>query len=131
VATNSSFQCEVEESADRDQFGNHVTTVKCHGRVVSDTSSELRNIVRPLIDSGGRIIIDLGDVSHLDSSGLGTLVGLKVSAMNRGLCILEFRNMTQRVLELLRITKLMQHLSGDEPWPVLYLTSTSRRFFEA
>jgi anti-sigma B factor antagonist len=117
MTTNSSFQCEVEDSAGRDKYGNRVTTVKCHGRVVSETSSELRNIVRPLIDSGGRIIIDLGDVSHLDSSGLGTLVGLKASAMNRGLCTLEFRNMTQRVLELLRITKLMQHFSGDDPGP--------------
>jgi len=117
MAPNSSFQCEVEESADRDKYGNRVTTVKCHGRVVSETSSELRNTVRPLIDSGGRVIIDLGDVSHLDSSGLGALVGLKVSAINKGLCTLEFRNMTQRVLELLRITKLTEHLSSDDPGP--------------
>ena len=115
MATNCSFQCEVEESADRSESGNRVTTVKCHGRVVSGTSSELKNIVRPLIDSGGRIIIDLGDVSYLDSSGLGTLVGLKASAINKGLCKLEFRNMTPRVLELLRITKLTQIFFSDDP----------------
>jgi len=115
MATNCSFQCEVEESADRAESGNRLTTVKCHGRVVSGTSSELKNIVRPLIDSGGRIIIDLGDVSYLDSSGLGTLVGLKASAINKGLCKLEFRNMTPRVLELLRITKLTQIFFSDDP----------------
>jgi anti-sigma B factor antagonist len=115
MATNCSFHCEVQELADRDESGKRVTTVKCHGRVVSGTSSELKNTVRPLIDSGGRIIIDLGDVGYLDSSGLGTLVGLKASAINKGLCKLEFRNMTPRVLELLRITKLTQIFFSDDP----------------
>jgi len=44
------------------------------------------------------MVIDLSDVSYLDSSGLGTLVGLKVSAIKQGPCILEFVNMTPRVL---------------------------------
>jgi anti-anti-sigma factor len=65
-------------------------------------------VVSPLLPLGGRIIINLADVNYLDSSGLGTLVGLKVSAIRQGLCILEFANMTPRVLELLRITNLMQ-----------------------
>lgn len=107
-----SFHCEVEESPDRDQYGNRVTTVKCHGRVLGETSSKLKDMVRPLIESGGRIILDLGDVSSLDSSGLGALVGLKASALNKGLCILEFRNMTPRVMDLLRITKLTQLFSS-------------------
>ena len=53
-------------------------------------------------------MIDLSDVNYLDSSGLGALVGLKASAMKQGLCILEFANMTPRVLELLRLTNLTQ-----------------------
>jgi anti-anti-sigma factor len=63
------------------------------------------------VSIGGRIIIDLGDVKHLDSAGLGALVGLKTSAINQGLCILEF-NMTPGVLELLRITHLTQMFSS-------------------
>jgi anti-anti-sigma regulatory factor len=47
----------------------------------------------------------------LDSSGLGALVGLRASAVNQGLCILEFANMTPRVLELLRLTRLTQMFS--------------------
>jgi anti-anti-sigma regulatory factor len=50
-------------------------------------------------------------VKHLDSSGLGALVGLKASAINQGLCILEFVNMTPRILELLRITHLTKMFS--------------------
>jgi anti-sigma B factor antagonist len=68
--------------------------------------------VKPVIPLGGRIVVDLSDVNYLDSSGLGALVGLKVSAINQGLCILEFANMTPRVMELLRITRLTQMFSS-------------------
>jgi anti-anti-sigma factor len=59
----------------------------------------------------GRIVIDLSDVAYLDSSGLGSLVGLKVSAVKEGYCRLELVNMSPRVMELLRITNLAQMFS--------------------
>jgi anti-anti-sigma factor len=108
----SSFHCEVEESKNRDDLGNRVTTVKCHGRLVSETVWEIKVAVNRLIANGGRIIMDLSDVSHLDSSGLGILVGLKASAIRQGFCILEFVNLTPRILELLRITNLTQLFSS-------------------
>jgi hypothetical protein len=43
---------------------------------------------------------------------LGALVGLKVSAINQGYCVLELVNMMPRVLELLRITNLKQLFSS-------------------
>ena len=106
-----SFHYEVEKSKD-DQFGNKVTTIKCHGKLVMENAREIKELVKPFLALGGRTIIDLGDLNYLDSSGLGALVGLKVSAINQGLCILEFANMTPRVLELLRITRLMQIFSS-------------------
>ena len=108
MTTDHSFQCDVERLADKDKFGNQVTMVRCRGRLVSDTAGEVKDVVRPLIASGGRIVVDLADVNHMDSSGLGALVGLKASAIKQGLCILEFANMTPRVLELLRLTNLTQ-----------------------
>jgi anti-anti-sigma factor len=108
----SSFHCAVEKSKDRDELGNRVTTVKCHGRLVSENAEEFKEAVKPLLPLGGRIIVDFSDVSHLDSSGLGTLVGLKASAIRQGYCILEFANMTPRILELVRITNLMQMFSS-------------------
>jgi hypothetical protein len=51
-----SFRCEVEKSND-DEYGNKVTTVKCHGRLVSETSGEMKEAVRPLISLGGRIVV--------------------------------------------------------------------------
>ena len=83
-----------------------MTRIKCHGHLVSDTAGEIKELARPLIPFGGRIIIDLGDVKHLDSAGLGALVGLKTAAINQGRCALELANMTPGVLELLRMTQM-------------------------
>jgi anti-anti-sigma factor len=96
MPSKDSFRCEVEKAPDDDR-GNKVTIVKCHGRLVGEASVQLKDTVKAL---------DLADVDHLDSSALGALVGLKVSAINHGYCILELDNVTPRVLELLRITNL-------------------------
>jgi anti-anti-sigma factor len=50
---------------------------------VNQTAGELREIVKPLIPEGGTIMVDLTDVSFMDSMGLGTLVGLKVRRSTR------------------------------------------------
>ncbi|MGD0908900.1 MAG: STAS domain-containing protein [Candidatus Acidiferrales bacterium] len=105
------FHYEIEKSGD-DPQGNKVTTVKCHGRLVTESAGEMKDMVKPLIPQGGRIVIDLSDVSYLDSTGLGALVSLKATAIRQGLCILEFVNMTPRILELVRITNLAQLFSS-------------------
>ena len=89
-----------------------VTTIVCHGRIVSGTSGQLKEVVKPLIPLGGRIVLDLTDVDYLDSSGLGSLVGLKVSALREGYCTLELVNLTPRVRELLRLSNLTQLFSS-------------------
>ena len=106
--SDRSLRCEVEKSKDKDGYGNEVVTVRCQGSLVSETSGVIKDAVKPLIPLGGRIIIDLSNVDYMDSSGLGTLVGLKASALHQGLCMLELSNITPRVLELLRLTNLTQ-----------------------
>jgi anti-anti-sigma factor len=110
MAPGNSFHCEIEKSGV--ETSSPVATVECHGRLVSDTANQVREAVRPLIGNGGRILIDLTDVDHLDSSALGTLVGLKISAINAGYCTLELVNLSPRVRELLRITNLTQLFSS-------------------
>lgn len=105
--TSGSFQCQIENS-NADEYGNKVMTVRCRGRLVSETASEMKETIKPLIPQGGRIVVDLSDLDYMDSSGLGTLVGLKASALRQGYCMLEFVNMTPRILELVRITNLTQ-----------------------
>lgn len=111
MARDGSLRCELEKSKDKDENGNQVMTIKCHGDLVSNTAGEIKELVRPLIPLGGRIIIDLGDVKHLDSAGLGALVGLKASAIKQA-CRLDLANMTPGLLELLRITHLTQMFSS-------------------
>jgi len=109
------FRYEAVKAPD-DEFGNRVTRINCYGRLVSGPATgELKEAIKPLIAQGGRIIVDLGKVDYLDSSGLGTVVSLKVSAIKQGYCILEFAEMTPRVMELLRISNLAPILSSGKP----------------
>jgi anti-sigma B factor antagonist len=71
----------------------------------------MRDLVKPLISEGGHIVIDFANLKYLDSLGIGTLVGLKVSAINKGFCKLEFVNLTPRMRELLTIANLTQLFS--------------------
>jgi len=82
MASGDSLRYEVENLPD-DQYGNKVTTIRYHGRLVSETADEFKGVVRPLIPLGGRIVLDFSDVNFLDSSGLGALVGLKATAIRQ------------------------------------------------
>ena len=100
------FHCEVEE---RDVDGEQkVTMVKCHGRLVSADVEEFKKTVKPLIVRGSHILMDFADLSYMDSSGLGAVVGLKVSSMSKGECTLDLANLSPRVKELLSLANLMQ-----------------------
>ncbi|RXH57761.1 STAS domain-containing protein [Granulicella sibirica] len=96
--------CEVEKTTEDN--GGRLATVTCHGRLVAGTSEAIKATVKPLITDGGRIIVDVGDLQYIDSMGLGALVGLKVSAIGAGYCTLEFKNLSDRLQALLRITNL-------------------------
>jgi anti-sigma B factor antagonist len=104
------FHYEIEQG--KSEQGFDLTTVKCHGKLISDNTDEIRAVVHPLILHGGRIALDFGDLEYLDSAGLGAIVGLKVSAVSRGLCVLELVNLTPRVKKLLTITNLLQLFSS-------------------
>jgi anti-anti-sigma factor len=104
------FHYEVQKSGD--EGAGPVTTVVCHGKVTSETAGQLKEVVKPLIPLGGRIVLDLTDLSYMDSSGLGALVGLKVSALREGYCKLELVNLSPRVKELLRLSNLTQLFSS-------------------
>ena len=97
------FSYQVEVSGD-------TTTITCHGRIVRGTADELKQVVKPMIPKVRRIALDLSDVSFVDSSGLGVLVGLKVSAASAAYTSLEFINFSPPLKELLYTTKLSQFL---------------------
>jgi anti-sigma B factor antagonist len=82
------------------------TVVKCSGRLTSEFAPTLKNEIKPRLTSGSRLVLDLSDLNHMDSSGLGTLVGLYVSAKTAG-CNLQVVNLTPRIRELFRITNMV------------------------
>ncbi len=87
--------------------------VRCVGRITSATSATLQATVRALIPETNRVVLDLTDVSYLDSSGLGALVGLYVSA-KRQHCELRLINLNQRLKQLFRLTKMASVFEGHE-----------------
>lgn len=93
------------------KLANHdvggVTVVSCSGRIVfGEEAADLRELVKSLLQRTKEIVIDLGEVSYIDSGGLGTLVGLYTSARNLGGEI-KLASVTQRVRDQLQITKLI------------------------
>jgi anti-sigma B factor antagonist len=85
---------------------DEVTIVRCRGEVVSEVSNGLYSKVRPIIPGAKRIVLDLSDVTRMDSMGLGALVSLYTSARAAG-CEMQLLNIGKRVRELLGLTNLL------------------------
>jgi len=79
--------------------------VRCTGRITSTTSAILQSTVRGLIPQTKRIVLDLTSVTYMDSSGLGAIVGIYVSAKRQD-CQLTLINLNQRLKELFRLTQM-------------------------
>jgi anti-sigma B factor antagonist len=89
----------------REQSG--VVVVDCAGRIVfGDEAIQLRETVKGLLERPRPVVINMKDVSYLDSGGLGTLVGLFTSAQRDGSTI-KLAALNGRVIDLLQITKLV------------------------
>lgn len=84
-----------------------VLVVDCSGRIVfGEESALLREKIKNALVENNRIVLNLGDISYIDSGGLGTLVALRTSAQNAGGTI-KLTNLTTRVGDLLQVTKLL------------------------
>ena len=84
-----------------------VTIVDCSGRItLGEGSVTLRDTVRDLLAKGQKkILMNLGDVNYIDSSGIGELVSAYTTVKNQG-GELKLLNLTKKVHDLLQITKL-------------------------
>jgi anti-sigma B factor antagonist len=85
--------------------------VKLHGKLVAGVGDILYSQVRPLLPDHKRIILDLGELTRMDSMGLGTLARLYVSARREG-TILELRNLGKQVRTLLDTAHLLEAFSS-------------------
>lgn len=84
-----------------------VTIVDISGRIVlGEESAALRELICDLLTKGHKkILLNLGDVNYIDSSGLGNLVSAFTSARKQG-GELKLLNLTNKVHDLMQITRL-------------------------
>lgn len=86
---------------------NEITIVDLSGRIsLGEGSALLRKTVRDLLENGqNKILLNLGDVNYIDSSGIGELVSGFTAVRSRN-GELKLLNLTKKVHDLLQITKL-------------------------
>lgn len=84
-----------------------ITVVDLSGRLtLGDASAQLRGTLQELLQQGQKkIVLNLSQVGYIDSSGLGELVSGFTTVKNQG-GQLKLANLTQKVNDLLTITKL-------------------------
>jgi anti-sigma B factor antagonist len=98
-----------------------ITILDVSGKItLGEGSSALRDKVRDLSAAGSKkLLLNLGDVTYIDSSGIGELVSAFTTTSNQG-GSLKLLNLTKRVKDLLQITKLYTvfEVWEDEPHAV-------------
>jgi anti-anti-sigma factor len=93
------FTLEIEDR------GN-TAVVRCRGKLLAGFTDLLYVPVSQLLPTHQRLILDLSDLTHMDSMGLGALVRIYVSARTKG-CELELRHIGKKVRDLLIMTNLL------------------------
>ena len=106
-----------------------VTIIRCNGRIVAGSETELLHVhVNRLMQDGTDIVLHLGDVVFIDSSGLGMLVRLLISMRKNG-GDLKLCNVPQDVHKVLKMTNLNtlfdMHQSEEEAISAFYRRSNT------
>lgn len=82
------------------------TIVECGGRLVlGEESAKLRVLVKKTLDTSKRIVLDMEDVSFIDSAGVGLLASLYMSAQMAG-GGLKLANLSAKTQDMLTMTRL-------------------------
>jgi anti-sigma B factor antagonist len=98
-ATAPVFSLDIETADDH-------ATVLCHGKLVAGVSDVLYREVSKLLPGTKRIVLDLTDLTKMDSMGLGSVVRLYVSCKSAG-SELQLINLGPRIRQLLGMTHLL------------------------
>jgi anti-sigma B factor antagonist len=94
-----------------------VFVLHCDGRIVfGDEGAALRERVRNLLKGSPKIVVNLASVEHIDSEGLGILVGLFTSARNRGgeLKLVSPNNHVQSALHRTTLDRVFAVYANDD-----------------
>jgi anti-sigma B factor antagonist len=95
----------------RSQVTESETVVRCSGRLTTDYAEEFKEEVRKLIPGAKTVVLDFTQLEYMDSSGIGAVVRLYVSAKKEN-CELRLVNFNQRIRDLLGLSGLLK-IFGD------------------
>ena len=84
-----------------------VTVIDAGGRItLGEGASMFRDKIRDLAAAGNKkLLLNLAEVTYIDSSGIGEMVSGFTTVANQG-GVVKLLNLTKRVKDLLQITKL-------------------------
>ena len=85
--------------------------VRCNGKLVTGTISVLQEEVRRLIPQYRRIVLQMANVSRMDSTGIGAVIGLYVSA-RRAHSSLELVSFSDAIRKMLTASRLLELLEA-------------------
>jgi anti-sigma B factor antagonist len=88
------------------------TVIECAGRLTFEHADALKDLGKSLIPQSKRIVLDLKEVTRMDSGGLGAVVGLYISARKAN-CDFVLINYNSSIEDLLKVAHLLSILSGD------------------
>jgi anti-anti-sigma factor len=90
----------------RTETSDGATVVFCAGRLTSEHSDTLKKHARDLVPHAKRLVLDFKEIARMDSSGLGALVGIYVSAKKAN-CEFLLINYNSSIKDLLGITNVL------------------------
>jgi anti-sigma B factor antagonist len=100
--TTSPFKFETERKGE-------LVVIHCHGKLVAGVTDVFYKQVKDLMVGSRQVVLDLSNLTHMDSMGVGTCVRLYVSAKSAG-SSLQLVNIGPRIRQILGITNLLSVL---------------------
>ena len=90
----------------RTETRDGATVIVCAGRLTSEHADELKKLGREQVAIAKRVVLDFKEVARMDSSGLGAVVGIYVSAKKAN-CEFLLINYNNSIKDLLGITNVL------------------------
>ena len=95
-----------------------VIILKLGGRIVGIAGGELRQVIEEQLQDASespKFLFDFADVSRMDSSGLGTLIGLHVSVARKGgrIGVINVSNNINNLLVIGRLITIFEHFDSE------------------
>jgi anti-anti-sigma factor len=111
---------------------NHegVTVLELDGRLVFEVEHEFRERVTSLVASGNKhILVNLNEVSYIDSAGVGSLVAMFLHVLKRGgrLKLIRPSERASRVLEIAQLLSIFDVFESEAQGILAFAPATSKK----